>query len=175
MKDSVTGPANQGKFQDPARTAKGDVRASVALSHPETLWFNTGTLCNIECRNCYILSSPSNDALVYISESEVRDYLGQVRARGWPLREIAFTGGEPFMNPEMIGMARAALEAGFEVLILTNAMRPMMRKTMRAGLLDLGREADLADFGRPLVGGFARRRARRGGLCQDAGGHVLVA
>ncbi len=137
MKDTVTGPANQGKFQDPARTAKGEARASVPLSHPETLWFNTGTLCNIECRNCYILSSPSNDALVYITESEVRDYLDQVRERGWPLSEIAFTGGEPFMNPEMIGMARAALEAGYEVLILTNAMRPMMRKTMREGLLDL--------------------------------------
>lgn len=137
MKDTVTSPANQGKFQDPARTAKGEARASVALSHPETLWFNTGTLCNIECRNCYILSSPSNDALVYITESEVRDYLDQVHDRGWPLREIAFTGGEPFMNPEMIGMARAALESGFEVLILTNAMRPMMRKTMRMGLLEL--------------------------------------
>ena len=139
MKDSVAVPANQGKFQDPARTAKGEERAKVALSHPETLWFNTGTLCNIECRNCYILSSPSNDALVYITESEVRDYLNQVAVRGWPLREIAFTGGEPFMNPEMIGMARAALEAGFEVLILTNAMRPMMRKTMRAGLLELAK------------------------------------
>jgi sulfatase maturation enzyme AslB (radical SAM superfamily) len=137
MKDSIAVPANQGKFVDPARTAKGEERARVALSHPDTLWFNTGTLCNIECRNCYILSSPSNDALVYITESEVRDYLAQVRDRGWPLREIAFTGGEPFMNPEMIGMARAALEAGFEVLILTNAMRPMMRKTMRAGLLEL--------------------------------------
>ena len=44
------------------------------------------------------------------------------------------------MNPEMIDMARAALERGFEVLILTNAMRPMMRKTIQAGLLDLQQE-----------------------------------
>ncbi|SFO21634.1 4Fe-4S single cluster domain-containing protein [Roseovarius lutimaris] len=137
MKDVVTSPANLGKFQDPDVTADGQTRASVALSHPETLWFNTGTLCNIECANCYIFSSPSNDALVYITESEVRDYLSQITARGWPISEIGFTGGEPFMNPEIIGMTRAALEAGHEVLILTNAMRPMMRKSMRAGLLDL--------------------------------------
>ncbi|WP_294607103.1 radical SAM protein [Roseovarius sp.] len=137
MKDVVAGPANLGKFQDPDVTADGQTRASVALSHPETLWFNTGTLCNIECSNCYILSSPTNDALVYITESEVRDYLKQISERGWPITEIGFTGGEPFMNPEMIAMARAALEAGHEVLILTNAMRPMMRKSMRAGLLDL--------------------------------------
>ena len=140
MKDVVAGPANLGKFQDPKVTADGQTRASVALSHPETLWFNTGTLCNIECANCYILSSPTNDALVYLSESEVRDYLAQITARSWPITEIGFTGGEPFMNPEMIAMTGAALEAGHEVLILTNAMRPMMRKSMRAGLLDLAKD-----------------------------------
>ncbi len=131
---------NAGKFQDPARTAKGEARATVALSHPETLWFNTGTLCNIECANCYIESSPTNDALVYITADEVRDYLDQLTERAWPVTEIAFTGGEPFMNPQMIDMTQAALERGYEVLILTNAMRPMMRKTMQDGLLRLNAE-----------------------------------
>ncbi|WP_324754692.1 radical SAM protein [Roseovarius sp. Pro17] len=138
MKDAPhAGAANAGKFCDPERTAKGEPRAHVALGHAETLWFNTGTLCNIECANCYILSSPTNDALVYISEAEVVDYLDQIEARGWPVREIAFTGGEPFMNPQMIGMTRAALARGYDVLILTNAMRPMMRKSMRAGIDEL--------------------------------------
>ncbi|MGX9354149.1 radical SAM protein [Roseobacteraceae bacterium S113] len=135
MKDVVE--ANQGKFVDPLITAKGETRASVALSNPETLWFNTGTLCNITCANCYIESSPTNDRLVYITRAEVESYLDQLEARSWGVREIAFTGGEPFMNPEMIGMAEAALLRGYEVLILTNAMRPMMRKSMRAGLEDL--------------------------------------
>ncbi|MDC0656723.1 radical SAM protein [Leisingera sp. SS27] len=137
MKDLQKSAANLGKFQDAFVTADGQQRASVPLSHPETLWFNTGTLCNIECSNCYILSSPTNDALVYLSEAEVQDYLDQIEERNWPIREIGFTGGEPFMNPEMIPMARAALERGFEVLILTNAMRPMMRKTVKTGLLAL--------------------------------------
>lgn len=137
MKDLENGTANSGKFQDRLVTADGQARASVALSDPETLWFNTGTLCNIECANCYILSSPSNDALVYITAAEVEDYLDQISRRGWPVREIAFTGGEPFMNPQMIDMARAALTRGHDVLILTNAMRPMMRKPVRAGLQDL--------------------------------------
>ncbi|MCB4454218.1 radical SAM protein [Leisingera sp. McT4-56] len=146
MKDLQKSAANLGKFQDAFVTADGQQRASVPLSRPETLWFNTGTLCNIECSNCYILSSPTNDALVYLSEGEVKDYLDQIAERNWPVREIGFTGGEPFMNPEMIPMARAALERGFEVLILTNAMRPMMRKTVKAGLLAL-RE----DFGDKLT------------------------
>ena len=129
--------ANAGKFRNPHVTAKGEPRATVSLHAAETLWFNTGTLCNIECENCYILSSPTNDALVYITEDEVTEYLDQIEERGWPVREIAFTGGEPFMNPQMIGIARAALARGYEVLILTNAMRPMMRKGMRAGILEL--------------------------------------
>lgn len=126
--------ANIGKFQDPALTAKGETRATVALSDAQTLWFNTGTLCNIECVNCYIESSPTNDALVYITADEVRDYLDQLEDRNWGVREIAFTGGEPFMNPQMIDITEASLERGYDVLILTNAMRPMMRKTMLEGL-----------------------------------------
>ena len=126
-----------GKFQDPLVTAKGEDRARVALSDPQTLWFNTGTLCNITCANCYIESSPTNDALVYLTRADVEDYLAQLSDRNWGVTEIAFTGGEPFMNPEMIGMAEASLAAGYEVLILTNAMRPMMRGRVKEGLVRL--------------------------------------
>ena len=140
MKDNLTEQVNSGKFTDPATTATGQPRATVALKNPETLWFNTGTLCNITCANCYIESSPSNDRLVYITPQEVRDYLDQIELRKWPVREIGFTGGEPYMNPEMNAMARAALERGYNVLILTNAMRPMMRKSVRAGLRALAEE-----------------------------------
>jgi len=133
MKDT----ADTAKFVDPMVTAKGEARATVALTDPQTLWFNTGTLCNIECENCYILSSPTNDALVYLTADEVSDYLDQLDARNWSVREIGFTGGEPFMNPEMVEMTRRALERGYEVLILTNAMQPMQRRRVKEGLLGL--------------------------------------
>lgn len=115
------------KFRDPFTTAKGEARASVALTGLDTLWFNTGTLCNIACLNCYIESSPKNDALSYITSAEVEAYLDEIAALSLPTREIGFTGGEPFMNREIIAMISAALERGFETLILTNAMRPMRR------------------------------------------------
>lgn len=129
--------SNSGKFEHPFVTATGEPRARVALSNPETLWFNTGTLCNIECENCYILSSPTNDALVYLVADDVTNYLDQLEIIKWPVHEIAFTGGEPFMNPHMIDMARRALMRGYDVLILTNAMQPMMRPHVQRGLLDL--------------------------------------
>ena len=122
------------KFSDPAWTARGEPRASVSLRRLETLWFNTGTLCNIACRNCYILSSPKNDALVYLSPAEVEGYLDEIAALGLGTREIGFTGGEPFMNPGIIEMLEAALARGHDVLVLTNAMRPMMRPRVRTGL-----------------------------------------
>lgn len=134
MKDNSTPVANIGKFQNSFVTANGQTRASVALSAPQTLWFNTGTLCNITCDNCYINSSPTNDALVYLSVEDVRSYLDQLETRNWGVREIGFTGGEPFMNPAMIDMAEASLARGYDVLILTNAMLPMMRPMVRDGL-----------------------------------------
>ncbi len=133
-------PANQGKFRDPHRTVDGSQRAQVALRNARTLWFNTGTLCNITCVNCYIESSPSNDRLVYMATDEVVDFLDQIDARAWPVEEIGFTGGEPFMNPDIIAMIEAALARGYRVLVLTNAMAPMMRPKVQAGLLAL-REA----------------------------------
>jgi hypothetical protein len=115
------------KFSDPMITAKGETRANVPMTGLTTLWFNTGTLCNLACKSCYIESSPTNDALVYITLDEVQSYLDEIARDGLPTREIAFTGGEPFMNREMVPIIQLCLDRGFEVLVLSNAMRPMRR------------------------------------------------
>lgn len=132
---SVAKPLNPAKFRDPDVTAKGETRASVPFRALETLWFNTGTLCNLTCRNCYIESSPLNDRLVYITAQEVEAFLDEIADEGLGTQEIGFTGGEPFMNPEIIRMLEAGLSRGFRVLVLTNAMKPMMK--LKAPLLDL--------------------------------------
>jgi len=116
------------KFQDPDITAGGEVRASVYLKKLETLWFNTGTLCNLTCGHCYIESSPRNDRLEYLTLDEIREYLDEIERDGWGTREIGFTGGEPFLNPQMIEMLEESLSRGFEVIVLTNGMRPMIRR-----------------------------------------------
>jgi uncharacterized Fe-S cluster-containing radical SAM superfamily protein len=130
------------KFKDPDITAKGERRASVALTRLETLWFNTGTLCNIACANCYIESSPANDRLTYLSAVEMTAYLDEAEALNQRPPTVAFTGGEPFMNPDMAAMAEIALARGYDVLILTNAMKPMMRPRVQAALIDLNRRFD---------------------------------
>ena len=125
------------KFLDPDVTADGSVRAQVGLIELETLWINTGTLCNIECAHCYMESSPANDRLVYFPAADAAKLFDEIKQLGTGTREIGFTGGEPFMNPDMLAMAEDALGRGFEVLILTNAMRPMQRPRIKKGLLDL--------------------------------------
>lgn len=124
-------------FTDPMRTTTDEERAFVDLRALETLWFNTGTLCNIACAHCYIESSPRNDSLAYLSAEEVTEYLDEIAALALPTREIGITGGEPFMNPDIIRMMRDILGRGFDLLVLTNAMKPLWHK--RAALLDLQR------------------------------------
>jgi hypothetical protein len=134
------------KFQDPDITAKGEPRAHVDFNGFKTLWFNTGTLCNITCVNCYIESSPTNDRLVYLTCADMLGYLDELEeAKSGPI-EIGFTGGEPFLNPEILEMTRLALSRGHSVLMLTNAMRPMMRPRVQAGLVEL-----IAEFGPRLT------------------------
>ena len=123
------------KFQDPILTAKGEKRAVVALTKLQTLWFNTGSLCNITCINCYMDSSPKNDDLAHLSLNDVTPYLDEIKAEGFGVEEIAFTGGEPFMNPNLIAMLDQVLSRGFKALVLTNAMKPMSHK--REVLLNL--------------------------------------
>ena len=125
------------KFQDPSWTAAGEERAVVTLTHLKTLWFNTGSLCNITCRGCYMDSSPTNDRLAYLTLDEAREYLDEIAADHLPVEEIGFTGGEPFMNRDLPAMLALGLERGFRVLVLSNAMKPMDH-----------RQGDLADLGR---------------------------
>ncbi len=116
----------QEKFRDPLVTAKGEPRAHIGLRRLETLWFNTGSLCNLACATCFMQSSPTNDALVYLSKEEVARFLDEADA-AFDTREIGFTGGEPFMNPHILAMLGDALDRGYAVLVLSNAMKPMRR------------------------------------------------
>lgn len=123
------------KFRDPLFTVSGERRARVALKSLDTLWFNTGTLCNLTCGHCYIESSPKNDRLVYLSAADVAEYLDEIDSLKLGTKLIGFTGGEPFMNPALPAMLDVTLARGFRVLVLTNAMKPMGK--MKSALVAL--------------------------------------
>lgn len=160
--DGVVGGAIGPKFRDPLWTADGRPRASVAPDALMTLWFNTGTLCNLACGHCYIESSPRNDALVHLTAEEVGRFLDEAVHEAPDLREVGFTGGEPFVNRDLTAMLADALGRGLDALVLTNATRPLT--VHRAAITELA-----ARFGARL--GFrvsldhfnsARHEAERG-------------
>lgn len=135
MLDGPFVPLDPRKFRNASITARGEQRASVALGSLHTLWFNTGTLCNLTCENCYIESSPRNDRLAYLSAAEVKSYLDELEREHLPTKLIGFTGGEPFMNRELPAMLEDVLSRGLEAMVLTNAMKPMHH--VKQALLDL--------------------------------------
>jgi len=90
----------------------------VALAHLDDLWFQvSGTLCNLTCHHCFISCSPKNDSFGYLSLAEVKSRLEESVRLG--VKEYYFTGGEPFLNREMVPILVETLRYG-PATVLTN-------------------------------------------------------
>jgi molybdenum cofactor biosynthesis enzyme MoaA len=96
-----------------------DHRAPVVpLAHLDELWFQvTGTLCNLTCRHCFISCSPHNRSFGFLSLQQVERLLEE--AAGMGVKEYYFTGGEPFLHPDMVAMLVSTLRFG-PATVLTN-------------------------------------------------------
>jgi MoaA/NifB/PqqE/SkfB family radical SAM enzyme len=104
---------------------------SVPFNALDTLWFQVaGTICNIECTHCFISCSPKNHSHEMLSLAEVEERLAEARELG--VREYYFTGGEPFMNRDMLAILEATLRQG-PASVLTNGMllRPEVCRRLR--------------------------------------------
>jgi sulfatase maturation enzyme AslB (radical SAM superfamily) len=85
----------------------------------DTVWFQVaGTLCNLQCRHCFISCGPSNRSHDYMPREDVRRYLAEAESMG--ARDFYFTGGEPFLHRELDGILEDALRVG-PASVLTNA------------------------------------------------------
>lgn len=92
----------------------------VELRSLDTLWFQvSGTLCNLACTHCFISCSPTNRTHEHLSLATVRRHLAEAVELG--VKEYYFTGGEPFLNPEMEAILEAALAVG-PATVLTNGL-----------------------------------------------------
>ncbi|HET9373994.1 MAG TPA: radical SAM protein [Chthoniobacterales bacterium] len=94
-------------------------RPILPLDHLDALWFQVaGTLCNIRCNHCFISCSPDNHTLSLMSLDQVLSNLKDAVPLG--VKEFYFTGGEPFINPDLPRMREATLRIG-PATVLTNA------------------------------------------------------
>lgn len=74
----------------------------------DTLWLQvTGTLCNLACRHCFISCGPRADRIPMMTVEQVQRALDEGRALG--MRQAYFTGGEPFLHPDILELVERAL------------------------------------------------------------------
>jgi molybdenum cofactor biosynthesis enzyme MoaA len=91
---------------------------SVPLTHLDDLWFQVGgTRCNLACTHCFISCSPHNRSFGFLDLATVRRYLAQSVRHG--VKEYYFTGGEPFLNPDLVAILELTLRYG-PATVLTN-------------------------------------------------------
>lgn len=106
-----------------ARTAPGAPVVQsphVELHSLDTLWFQVaGTVCNLACTHCFISCSPTNHTHENLSLADVERTLAEAVELG--VKEYYFTGGEPFLNPEMEAILEATLAVG-PASVLTNGL-----------------------------------------------------
>ncbi len=107
----------------------------VPLRRLDTVWFQVaGTICNFNCRHCFISCSPENDSFHFLTLKACARYLEEACELG--VEEFYFTGGEPFANPELCDILELALRKG-PATVLTNAtLLREDRLDQQAGLPD---------------------------------------
>lgn len=113
----------------------------VELRSLDTLWFQVGgTICNLACTHCFISCSPTNHTHEMMTLEEILPYLEEGASLG--VKEYYFTGGEPFLNPEMEAILAATLRHG-PATVLTNGLLLNPERCRRLRALDQGSEYSL--------------------------------
>lgn len=90
----------------------------VELRSLDELWFQAGgTLCNLSCSHCFISCHPQNHTFSFLWLESVKRFLDESRTLG--VKEYYFTGGEPFLNREILPILKETLRFG-PGTVLTN-------------------------------------------------------
>ena len=102
-----------------------------------TLWLQiTGTWCNLQCTHCINASGPMDPWLPSMEARSIRQAIREAETLG--IKEIYFTGGEPFLHPEILPLLNDSLAIA-PTSVLTNGTRIDVR--MAAALAHLAGEA----------------------------------
>ena len=99
--------------------ARGTAGAPLApFVHLTALWIQvTGTWCNLECTHCLNASGPREPWLRPLDAAAVRRAIADAERLG--VKEIYFTGGEPFLHQEILPLLALSLSVA-PTTVLTN-------------------------------------------------------
>ncbi len=89
------------------------------------LWFHTGTVCNLRCPFCLEGSHPGSNRLNAMTLADIKPFIQESLALG--VEQFSFTGGEPFVIPDMVSILDYALDFN-PCVVLTNATEPLLNR-----------------------------------------------
>jgi sulfatase maturation enzyme AslB (radical SAM superfamily) len=101
------------------QTQLGEARGYIQPHTLSELWFHTGTACNLACPFCLEGSKPGDRRLGRVTLADVRPFIDEAALLG--VRQFSFTGGEPFVNREIVSMLAYALDRA-PCLVLSNGV-----------------------------------------------------
>src|SRR5690348_16000374 len=107
------------------QTPGGEPRGFIQPHALDELWFHTGTACNLDCPFCLEGSKPGDDRLQLLRFRDAVPFIDEALALG--VKQFSFTGGEPFINKDLIRILDYALQHR-PCLVLTNATEPLIRR-----------------------------------------------
>jgi len=111
--------------QHAATAPSKDTCASIACRTIKELWFHTGTDCNLQCHGCFEGAGPGVHRIETATYNDMRPYIDAATECG--VERFSFTGGEPFLNPDILRTLDYALERA-PCLVLSNGTTPLRDK-----------------------------------------------
>ncbi len=107
------------------KTSEGERRGYIDPRRLRELWFHTGTVCNLQCPDCFEHSAPGDQRLEAVSLKEVKPFMEEAVELG--IEKFSFTGGEPFVVRDTARILEYALQFR-PCLVLTNGTRPLRNR-----------------------------------------------
>jgi MoaA/NifB/PqqE/SkfB family radical SAM enzyme len=127
-----TRPGLRDRFEHWYRTPDNEPRGFIQPRSLDELWFHTGTACNLACPFCLEGSRPGDTRLQLLRFDDAVPFVDE--ALGLGVKQFSFTGGEPFINKDIIRILDYALRRR-PCLVLTNGTEPLLRRMTQLGLL----------------------------------------
>ena len=127
-----------------------------SAARPVVVW-NMTARCNLECRHCYIESSPAATSRE-LSTDEARALIDDLAALGAPV--VLFSGGEPLLRDDVYDLAAYASARGLRPSLSTNGtlITPEVAARLKdAGFAYVGVSLDGAE----ATHDYFRNRSRR--------------
>ena len=106
-------------------TPDGQPRGYIQPQSLDELWFHTGSICNLACPFCLEGSKPGDRRIEQITFEEAQPFMEAALDLG--VKQFSFTGGEPFVNPNLVAILDFAL-GHRPCLVLTNGTKPLRKR-----------------------------------------------